>query len=233
MNRKVMFLPSPRNLGYFGGAAYGLNRYLESHPLPEWVVVSNVDIEFRDREFVNNLVCASRPDGVGVLAPSILSSITGGDLNPFMVHKPRRAVVRFRKAVFSNPYTLNLYESGSLLKHTIAKMLRHTHVLRGVSSTYRVKSSRHAVRQIYAPHASCIVFSKAYFECGGGLQYPLFLYGEDTFVAETARGLNMMVVYDPSLRLWHDEHTSTGLLRSRGIAAHVGEAAAYIAEHYY
>src|SRR5580692_8909393 len=46
-NPQIRCLEAPRNLGYFGGAHYGLKQYLASSEWPDWVIVCNVDIEFR------------------------------------------------------------------------------------------------------------------------------------------------------------------------------------------
>src|SRR5882762_158509 len=42
---QIRYLEAPRNLGYFGGANYGLKQYLAGSELPDWVIVCNVDIE--------------------------------------------------------------------------------------------------------------------------------------------------------------------------------------------
>jgi GT2 family glycosyltransferase len=89
------------------------------------------------------------------------------------------------------------------------------------------------VRTIYAPQGSCLVFSRRYFEQGGSLEYPAFLFGEEIFVAETVLRLGLQVVYDPRLRVWHDEHASTGRLRSRKLARYVGQSAAYLADTFF
>src|ERR1700737_4793505 len=43
---RVSVLSSEANLGYYGGAAWGLQKYLEARAIPEWIVVSNPDIQF-------------------------------------------------------------------------------------------------------------------------------------------------------------------------------------------
>src|SRR6266516_980936 len=54
-NPQIRCLEAPRNLGYFGGAFYGLKQYLASSELPDWVIVCNVDIEFLDSRFFSTL----------------------------------------------------------------------------------------------------------------------------------------------------------------------------------
>jgi GT2 family glycosyltransferase len=49
-----------------------------------------------------------------------------------------------------------------------------------------------------------------YFEAGGFLDKSLFLYFEEICVAEICRSLGLQVIYEPSLRVLHREHRSTG-----------------------
>jgi GT2 family glycosyltransferase len=234
----VRCLRAPRNLGYFGGADYGLESYLANNSLPDWVIVSNVDIEFRDPHFLVEL-SRLRSDGrIGVVAPSIWSSRSRRDLNPRLVSRPRRATMKFYKIVFRNVYSLNLYEILAAVKHAAKAAIRRIlpGALRPVGRTGErevTDSVGEPTRAIYAPQGSCIAFSRRYFERGGSLKNPLFLFGEEIFVAETARELELNVVYDPRLRLWHDDHTSTGLVRSRRVATYQGQSAAYIADRYF
>src|SRR5215470_14735408 len=55
VNPDVQCVQAPSNLGYFGGANFGLQNYLAHSPLPQWVIICNVDIEFRDPEFFTTL----------------------------------------------------------------------------------------------------------------------------------------------------------------------------------
>ena len=74
-----------------------------------------------------------------------------------------------------------------------------------------------AVRKIYAPHGSCIIFNKNYFERGGTLDHISFLFGEEIFVGETVRNLRLNVLYIPEIKVRHYEHSSIGNVISRRI----------------
>src|SRR4051794_20893804 len=71
----------PENVGYFGGANAALQLYLENHEHPEWLVVCNNDIVFDDPHFLRHLL-ERTPGKAGVIAPAIISSLTGYDANP-------------------------------------------------------------------------------------------------------------------------------------------------------
>ena len=76
------------NLGYFGGARHGLSLYLREHPLPDWVIVSNVDLLIADAQFLDKLALLRARPRLGMVAPSIRSALTGRDQNPFMRKRP-------------------------------------------------------------------------------------------------------------------------------------------------
>ena len=86
---------------------------------------------------------------------------------------------------------------------------------------------------IYAPHGACMVFSRLYFDAGGSLDYPCFLYGEEFYVAETARQLGLAIRVDPSLRITHHEHSTTGLLAPASMAHHVHNSLGFVLSQYY
>ena len=134
-----------QNLGYMGGAAYGLSHFLTGHSLPEWVIVSNVDLQFNSEDFVERLTTSTYGDRVGIVAPRIRSELTGADQNPYMVKRP--ASLRMRAySWLSYSYTLAMaYEIAALAW----KRIRGPHH----SNEYRPET-------IYAPHGSCMIFQK-------------------------------------------------------------------------
>lgn len=225
-----------QNLGYFGGAALGLREHVEARGWPDWVIVANVDIEFRDADLLRRLLGLPWPDDIGIVAPSIWSRKSLRDLNPRLVRRPRRSTMKFYKLVFANFLTLNLYEVAAAAKHVVKYLLRQGRGLAGRVGAKGPEAGRApggGRRVIYAPQGSCMIFSRQYFARGGTLDYPSFLFGEELYVAETARELGLAVVYEPRLRLWHDDHASTGLIRSRRVATQQGRSARFIADRYF
>jgi len=229
----ALYVRAPRNLGYFCGADYGLRRYVAAHGEPDWVVVSNVDIRFDDPSCLNRLRDLDATDDVGVVAPSIWSRRSRRDLNPRMRRRPRAVAMHMYKVVFGTWVTLNAYELLSAAKHAAKYVTRH-YILDRLRPAHDGGAARHLVPEvIYAPQGSCVIFSRRFFERGGSLEYPSFLFGEEVYVAETARQLGLRVICHPGIRVSHDDHSSTGLLRSRRVARFVKASARYIADRYF
>jgi GT2 family glycosyltransferase len=224
--RNFTFIRAEKNLGYFGGARSGLSLYLRDHPLPDWVIVSNVDLLVADSNFLDKLAAFRARPHLGVVAPSIRSALTGRDQNPFMRTRPSAARMHAYKWMFRSWLVLNAYELASASFH---KIRNATRTRPDASAGFRENLGG----TIYAPHGSFLIFSRDYFRAGGNLDSPYFLFGEEIYLAEVLRKLRLDVVYEPSLEVIHQEHKSTKLVKSRKLAREVASSAAYWADTYF
>lgn len=231
-NPDVRCVQAPGNLGYFGGANFGLKQYRADFPLPEWVVVCNVDIEFKDPGFFVTLRQMEATQGVGVVAPRIWSARFQRDLNPKITQRPTRRRMLFYKVIFGNYYLQAAYEILSVAKYGLKKQIRSALARFLKRPGHNTTSGGSA--PMYASHGSCMIFNRRYFVSGGSIEYPVFLFGEEIFVAETARQLGLSVVHCPQLWVFDKEHASTGgALRSRKVARYMKEATDYLVQNYF
>ncbi len=228
-NPEILTVRTPKNLGYFGSANFGFEHYCRAHPeLPRWVVVSNVDLQFLDNDFFANLQDLEGDRDVGVVAPRIWSKRWNSDINPKIVHRPARRRMLFYRCIFASYFLQNSYELLSAARKTVRHGLRTL-----PQPAARLSLDQDGPRPIYAPHGSCMVFHGRFFLRGGTLKYGSFLFGEEIFVAETARKLGLSVVYFPKSWVMDDEHASTGIIRSRRIARYMSESTTYLVERYW
>lgn len=215
---------APANLGYFGGARYGLSLYRQQNPIPDWVIVSNVDLSIDDPSFLERLAPLASIPNLGAIAPRIQSSLTGVDQNPYLRVRPSARRMHLYKRLFRSWLILNTYEVlGTLFRR-----------VRGALSGRRKGSSQLPSQEtIYAPHGSFLILSRNYFDRGGTLDFPEFLFGEEIYIAEHMRRLGLTVIYEPSLHVTHQEHHSTKLFKSRTIAQYLARSAAYCADTFF
>jgi GT2 family glycosyltransferase len=66
---------------------------------------------------------------------------------------------------------------------------------------------------IYAGHGSFILLTRAYFEKCGMIDYPVFLFGEELYLAEECRKHSLRVIYRPEICIYDSEHVSTSKLK--------------------
>ena len=215
------------NLGYFGGAASALDTFLLSHPLPDWVIVCNVDLLVQEEDFFSQLISYATSHTHAVVAPGIISGLSVMDQNPFMRVRPSNLRMKFYKVLFQW-YPAHLFYAVMYLMKERLYRLRQPSMIDTSEPTASIEPV-----PIYAAHGAFLAFRKSYFEAGGTLRYGAFLFGEEVFVAETVRRLGLTIGYDPRLRVFHRGHTTTGCIPSRQMAAHMREAARYCADTWF
>ena len=227
---RVNILNPGGNLGYFGGAAWGLKNFSASEPLPDWVIVANTDMSFPNGDFFNKLFSCYPHGFKGVLVPSIYSTLSETDQNPYMLSRPKAVRMHFYKWVFRFYPISTAYQ---VLAFVIKKLL--TLIRRKKTTLASCQENREVLQpqRIYAPHGSFIIFHRSYFEEGGNLEHGVFLFGEEVFVAETTRRLGLNILYDPRLIVLHREHATTGTFKNRKIARFVREATTYCADEFF
>ena len=217
----VELLESPQNRGYFGAAKWALRRYLESHGAPQWVIVCNNDIEFDDSRFLLRLF-EKNSTAAGVIAPSIISGLTGHDANPNIRQRPSRFRMWRYGVWLGNYYAM-------WLKQWLSPSVRRARYRLSKRTPSAGESMR---RRIYAPHGSFLIFSRGFFEAGGFIDDAFFLYAEEFSVAEMCRQLSLSVIHDPELRVWHEGGQSTGRMLSRTMYQHQKSGFAYALRRY-
>jgi len=229
-------LKPKNNLGYFGGANFAYKEVIQEGNVDfEWLVVSNVDVRFSDKNFFKELRRINYIDkNIGILAPAIISEKSWRDLNPRLSRRPKSNTMHTYKYIFSNVVFVNIYEIIAKIKYYLKNKIHLSTIIKKLFCIhYHQQENKQDLIDIYAPHGSCILFSKEYFTKGGKLDYPMFLFGEEIFVAETARKIGVKVVYCNKFRARHNDHCSTGILRTRKMTSFVHESAIYIANSFF
>jgi hypothetical protein len=201
----VELLTSATNRGYFGAAKWALDQYLADHGAPEWVIVCNNDIIFDSSSFLVWLL-AHDPRTAAVLAPAIVSRLTGFDANPMIAGRPGR-IRKLRYRFLASTYYV------AWLTQWLAPVVRKA---RRRLRLHNDRSNRRDVRtRIYAPHGSFFIFSRRYFDEGGFIDDGCFLYAEEISVAETCWRLGLPVIHDPELKVSHNDSQTTGRMLTR------------------
>lgn len=215
----VQMVKSPGNVGYFGGIRCGIAVLNDSLSQFDYLIVSNVDLQLRDNFFCKLLHVKNRKH-CGVIAPSVFSSHRKKDLNPKIMNRPTRWRMKLYTKIFSKPNVFVVYEKIAQYKYKILHALNRI----GTDVENRAKNGM----RIYAPHGAIIIFTKEYFQRGGNFDYPMFLFGEEVFVAEIVRCLNLQVLYQPSLVVYDDEHVATGKMNRKTISRFYAVSAVYL-----
>lgn len=205
LNRDISFerLDFANNPGYFGAAQEVWLRCKNRGQHFDWVILSNTDLKMLSKDFYSQLLGSDlqRPN-LGLLAPSIISGISGRETNPFLWRRPSAYRMLFYRWVFANVLTCQTYQMLGYLKDRIKNL-----VLKKTTA----QDSNPSAQPIYAPHGAFMIFNHSYFDQGNDFSHPCFLYGEEIAVAEKCRKNNLQILFAPSLKVFHDEHGSEGI----------------------
>lgn len=212
------YLRPGRNAGYFGGAAEGLKWFRTQYPLPEWVVVSNVDVTLEGDRFFETLGTLESTDGPLVVAPRITVPSTGNEQNPFVRSRPSSSSFRVKLFLFQRPVLYGIWQAINRVRQ-------------GAKALFQTRAQAPVSEEVYAPHGSFVIFNRGYFERGGTIEHGLILYAEEFLVAEEVRRLGGHVVFEPSLHVLHHEHASTGNLENK--SRYLTEATEFVIDRYY
>ena len=206
------------NLGYFGAANLGLTTYLDRNKeYPKAVIVCNTDIQLANDFFMvlQNKLAENTFD---VLGPSIYSTLFKHDQNPYIINRITKGKLKFFEFVSSAHFLYSLFTVYHVIKN---KLISRTNT----KYTEALKP--------YAIHGSFMIFSKAFFQKGGTINYPCVLFGEELFIAEQALKLNLNMLYEPSLQVEHHEHATTGIFKSKEAVAYLHQSYTFLLSTYF
>lgn len=199
-----------KNNGYFGGIKYTMNIL---PPLSyDYTILCNIDI-LLSPETLANLVDYKAAENVGWIAPAIYEKLRGINANPFAMNRYSKFKLQLLRLSFKYPFIHYIYS------HTLQKMKKYPEL--------------NEDKPIYAGHGSFMILTNEFFTKCPQLDYPVFLYGEELFLAEECRKQNLEVVFVPNIKLTTLGSVSTGKLKRNTLYRYNFEALSFILNKYY
>lgn len=198
------------NMGYFGA----IRRLMEQteYTTYDYVIISNVDVRV-DLFSVRELCQANFSNEVGWIAPLIFSETQKRNLNPALTKRYTERILRLIKLQFKFPILHKLYEKT---------LYKRKHI-----------QAPNPQKNIYAGHGSFIILTNDYFKNCGIINYPVFLYGEELYLAEECRLHNLTVVYESNIKVHTTGKVSTGNMANKLYCKCNMEGINYILGTYY
>ncbi|MBQ9230966.1 MAG: glycosyltransferase family 2 protein [Prevotella sp.] len=209
-NFHLRVFPFHQNLGYFGA----IKKMMESVPPAnyDYAIISNVDIRLHTNTL--SLLCNFQADKhTGWIAPAIISKSSGNNLSPQAVHRYSLSKLRLLWLSFRFPFIHYLYA------HTLHKR--------------KLTKKTHNKGIIYAGHGSCIILTREYFNRCGIINYPIFLYEEEIYIAEECRTHGLTAIFNPSIVIHDIGRVSTGKTNWKENYQWHAEGLEYILKKYY
>ena len=197
------------NIGYFKA----ITRMMKTvdTTLYDFVIISNVDMTLRT-DTLSSLLTSQHPNATGWIAPAIISRVTGNDLNPQATRKYSSIKLKTMRWFYRLPPIYNLY----------------------VSTFHRLKRMRtNDPGEVYAGHGSFIILTREYIARCGIIDYPVFLYCEEIYIAEECAQHGLKVIYNPDIHVDDIGKVSTGKAPKSNYYRWNIEGITYILNKYY
>ena len=206
--------PFHENLGYFGAIRKTMQQ-VEFDSF-DYVILSNVDMTV-DVTCLEELCKSPANTNTGWIAPQIFSLSEKRDLNPALWQRYSKKKLQLVNMLYLHPWILRLYELTLYKrKHLQANM-----------------QTKAGSREIYAGHGSFIILTKEYIKRCGIIDYPVFLYDEELYLAEECRSHELKVMYEPSIKIYDIGKISTGKMPSDFYCRCNKEGIDFILKKYY
>lgn len=199
------------NIGYLPAAASVINLNIQSKQY-DYIIISNVDVEV-DSHFFENLFNIKLSEDYGWIAPQIWTEEESRDKNPKVLERYSKSKLGKIKFLYKYPLLDYIYTNTLYLK----------------------KKSRpqYSEMDIYAGHGSFMILTKRFFDFYKEINYPLFLFGEELFLAELNRKVGLRVRYIPDLKILDSEHVSTSRMKKKSYYKYNLDSINYILDTFY
>ncbi|MDO4632665.1 MAG: glycosyltransferase [Eubacteriales bacterium] len=190
-----------------GGFSYANNlgyRYAREVQNAGFIIVANNDIEFPQKDFPQRLYESYEKQRAHVLGPDIIRQGTGEHQNPLDTRL--RTKEETRRTIRSNRLGLRLYPVlFPLLSFQMRRMERQQTTVRLAQSERYAKTQTQII-----PFGACLIFTPAFIKQEKKAFAPetRFFY-EEYLLARRCREKAYRIVYDPSMRVFHESGTAT------------------------
>jgi hypothetical protein len=206
---------SNENIGYFGAINELITKAVMDINIYDFCVISNVDIRI-SKSFFKDLLKNKIDNSIAWIAPAILSYRENRNRNPKMVKRPSFIKMKLFYYLYKYPLFNTLYTS-------IVFLLKNG----------RNGKKKQGEKLIYSGHGSFIILTNNFFKVYKNLYYPCFLFGEEIFLAELIRKVNLRVEYIPSIVIYDTDHASTSKLSKNDYCKYNYESIKYLMEAYF
>lgn len=198
------------NIGYLGGAQSVINKVDTSKY--DYIGISNVDLLLSEN-FFSVLSKVDLKEDIAWIAPQIYSYEENRDINPKVINRYSKKKLSLLYYMYKFPILFYLY---LLTAYKRKKLVPKYHEM-----------------DIYAGHGSFMLLTSNFFKEYKKIEYPIFLFGEELYLAELIRNKGMKVRYVPSLRVEDNEHVSTSRMKKKFYFKCNTESIKYILDTFY
>lgn len=211
-NKLITILSLKTNLGFSAGNNFGYKHIID-YNIPDFLVVTNSDIVFRQNDFGNLLISIYVNNRFDILGPDIYAYKFGIHQSPISTQMPSESDI---KTEISNAkmrkdrLEQQQKRTDSILEKSL-QVIRNSLFIRFYNNRkLKTKVNYRIPHKQACLNGACLIFSKDYMQRFDSLFYPeTFLYYEEQLLYLKAIKHNMEINYDPNLKVYHAIEAST------------------------
>lgn len=204
------------NFGYLNGAIFGYEQYCqETNSVPEWVVVSNTDIEYFKNKFFEVFLHTVYDDDVWCVAPSVYNPLNKSYDNPQYINRCTLKQIDRLIYIYERPLLAYLHEKAAKLKCKLGRREKLDSQL------------------IYSAHGCFFILRNEMALVLKERKYKAFMYSEESHISEIILQHNKKIYYDQAIEVIHNENTVTGRLAVKKRAQYIADSLKVIRDEFY
>ena len=208
-DNRIYFLPSPENRGFASGNNIGY-AFAKARLHADFIVIMNNDVMIYQKDFASRIIDIYRQKKYYILGPDVIT-LSGKHQNPHRLNtfqeNDLNRIIRNRTLIIS--YL------------TVKKILHLQNVFYPVEKwdQKRAEAERKNVLYQYGQtdvvlHGSILIFSPDFLRKEETAFYPkTFMWMEEEILAYLCKKKGYMMLYEPSLKVIHEEGKSTNYVK--------------------
>lgn len=195
---RINVIIQSENLGFAKGNNIGF-LFCKTQLNCDFIVMLNNDTEILQEDFVEIIQDEYKASNFAVLGPKII--LLDKTINPIVGKMRTKKQIR-----------------NEIIKTYIKLFLNYLY-LDEITNKIQKKGKKDEINELLEKanerlenivlHGCCLVFSKEYIDKFDGIDERTFLYHEEELLYERLRKNNLKIVYNPKLKIYHKEFSST------------------------
>lgn len=175
--------------------------YLKKKYAPKYVIVTNNDIEFREKDFIEKIEETYVQHPYEILSPDIISCENGEHQSP--IDLSGRSIRQLNYTIYMNAVCLKLFP--------VVYPLLCMNYRRGKTKEQDARQNKSGMFQRdIVPCGACIIVSGKFLEQEDKIFSPeTQFYYEEYILHERCRRMNYRIVYDSDIHVFHGDGVAT------------------------
>jgi GT2 family glycosyltransferase len=202
------------NLGYLGGASAIINEEIKDISVYDYVIISNVDVALANN-VLSELIKSSFGELVAWISPQRFSTKKNIVLHVEKKERPSKLKIYLTCLIYKYPFLRNVQNMLAWQKYV------------------KMSSQPLLEEQIYVGCGSFIILTKTFFKHYKRIEYPVFLYGEELYLAELIYQKKLKVMYSPNILVFNEGEVSTSVNSIKQTCKYQYQAIKYIKDNFY